>query len=231
MVMRTNADVILLTAAVILASGCGRETPASPSPAVVTTPSLATETFHVSGTVSNQLGIPLEGVPVSLASGVGRGPTATTDVSGRYSMELTMPLQLRRANIFATPDDRTYDWYYRNVSFTGPQVVENVTLRPIAHMQAGDQTSLVLTPDNGLCWSPAVGPCTRLWVRAPAAGKLTIEVESTHGPSTRLFAVADEVGGNPVTISVTSDTEIWTEVGSLDGTSQTVVVKSSFQSF
>jgi hypothetical protein len=146
-------------------------------------------------------------------------------------MELTMPLQLRRAYIQLTPGDRTYDRYYRYVSFTGPQVVENVTLRPIAHMQAGDQMSLVLTPDNGLCWSLTVGPCTRLWVRAPADGRLTIEVVSTQAPSTRFVAVADEVGGNPVTVSVTSDTEIWTEVGAVDGVTQAVVVKTSFQSF
>ena len=109
--------------------------------------------------------------------------------------------------------------------------MENVTLRPIAQVQAGDQLSLVLTPDNGLCGSFFVGPCARVWVHAPADGNLTIEAVSTRDPSARFGIVADEVGGNPVTVRVTRGAEVWTEVGAADGATQTVVVKTSFQPF
>ena len=242
--VRTNASVVALVAAVVLAAGFGKQQVGKRGipEGQLGSPSPPTQTFQITGTVSNHLGIPLAGVRVLVAPAPrGGAADARTDALGRYAVAVTSPSG-RPTEIQVISDDKTYQWYRRPVALTSPHIVEDVALRPAVHVQAGDQASIVLTPDNGRCWDFFVEPCAQLWVHAPADGTLTIEITSQDPDpaGTRLAAsVSDLCGGNPAKGKVNRG-EVWVAIGGItnrdfkpgaDPVTRTVVVKTSFQPF
>ena len=217
----------------------------TPSPSTPTPPPTNGETFSVTGIVTDDQGVPIAGARVTMSHYLGGRsyrPTVLTDASGHYAIAFTSNPWTNtsgrgaaRAEIVA----ENYDWYWRNVLATGPQLVENFRLHHLKRIAAGDSIVVSVTPENGDCTGWQYGPCGRLRVTVAADGNLTVEAvltqESAALPQLEVCCLnGNEQYGNPVTLRVAAGTEMWVEIGqSAAGVtaSQTVIVKTSLQPF
>lgn len=203
------------------------------------------ERFHVSGLVTNEQGSPMIGTTVTmrywLAGQIGVS-TALTDGSGTYAVTFS-------SNPWGNADGRGaaraeiiadgYDWYYRNVMATGPELVENFRLHRIRRLSPGESIVVPVTRDDGDCLGWLYNPCGRARVMVPADGNLTIEAVPLEGeaalPQIEACCVdGNERDGNPVTLPVNAGSETWVEVGQTGSTvlpSAMVLVKASLHPF
>jgi len=237
--MRAVALVLL-----IFAAACHDGSPTSPSgsPALVA----RGEPFEVSGVVSDDAGRPLQGITVTMRYWLGgfiQHPAALTDAAGAYKIAFTANpwnegSSGRRGAARAELIADGYEWYFRTVFATGPQLVENFRLHPLQQIAPGESVVLLMAPDDGMCvtelsWTLAT-VCRTVRVRAQANGSMTVQAISQGDAGQPLVSVCcvsgDDRGGNPVTLPVTAATEFTVEVGLSGGftTTQSVVVKTSF---
>lgn len=203
------------------------------------------ETFHLSGRVTDEQGRPMIATTVTmrywLAGRIGVS-TAQTDASGTYAVTFTSnPWRdadgrgAARAEIIT--DD--YDWYYRTVIATGPELVEDFRLHHIRRFSPGESIEVPVTRDEGDCLGWLYRPCGRARVVVPAEGNLTLEAVPLDGGAARPEIEAccwngSERYGNPVTLPVNVGSETWVEVGQTGSTvlpSATVLVKAWLQPF
>jgi hypothetical protein len=245
---------IVLFATLACTAGCkGSPTRPTSAPAPPTTPPTpvsspptappAGETFHVSGRVTDEQGGPMIATTVTmrywLAGRIGVS-TALTDASGTYAATFTSNPWSQaggrgaaRAEIIT--DD--YDWYYRTVMATGPDLVENFRLHRIRRFNPGESIVLPVTRDEGDCLGWSYQPCGRARVVVPADGNLTIEAVPLDGGAALPQIEAccwngNERYGNPVTLPVNAGSETWVEVGQTGSTvlpSEKVLVKAMLQ--
>lgn len=206
-------------------------------------PSLEGRPFTVSGRVTDERGIAIPQVDVTMRhylNGRVYAPSVSTDMSGAYRIEFTStPYRLggdsatARAEIIADG----YEWFWRDVVVTGEHLVENFSLRRRKQIAAGEAIVLSLTAQNGSCLGWLRGPCDRVRVVARAAGTLTIVATprpaSALSPEIQVCCVdGDERYGNPVTIPVTAGFEADVEVGQPHRqgyTSELVEVRTVFE--
>jgi hypothetical protein len=220
------------------AGSSSQTSPAQPAPAP-----RPRETFAVSGSVTDDAGVPIGGASVTMRyqSGGGFGNvTVGTDSSGRYAIEFmsnpwssTEGRAAARAEIVADG----YDWFWRNVPATGPQLIEDFRLQRIKRIAAGESIVISVTRDHGDCLGWLYNPCGRMRVVSPDIGTLTLEAEVVAGdPGSPALEVCcyegNEVYGNPVSLHVKAGSEMWVDVGqnrSNSITNQSVLVRTSFQ--
>ena len=216
------------------------EAASSPSTPSSTSPTTLTQTFRMSGTVRNNLGLPLGGVPVTIFPGTPNNHLGTrTDASGRYDIEITLSSVAGRtpgANIEVTPDGTSHDWFRRSVLFSSPQLVEDFTLQPRQFLEAGGTTSLAISSDiSGGCYQLFGGACARVTIRIPADGNLTVEAISPNDSSAQfeMIALPQEIwaAAVPLTLNVNRGNEIWVEIAAYaaGGPVQTVQLRTSLQ--
>jgi hypothetical protein len=251
---RTLALVTALVAT-FLAAGCrggGTTEPSSTPPPATGTPSPSTptpptngETFAVTGIVTDDRGAPISGAQVTMSHWLGGRvyrPMVLTDASGQYAITFTSHPWTNtygRAAARAEIVVDAYDWYWRNVLASGPQLVEDFRLHHLKRIAAGESISVSVTPDNGDCTGWLYNPCGRLRVTVPIDGNLTVEAvrtqESAAFPQLEVCCLdGNERYGNPVTLRAAAGAEMWVEIGqSAAGatTGQTVIVKTSLQPF
>jgi hypothetical protein len=247
--MTTLATLRYSLVAVVLATfagGCTDDGPTTPTG----TPRAANgEAFEVTGVVTDEQGVPMAGVDVTMRFQLGGrfgSASVLTDASGGYTIAFTSnPIRFGtgggrsagRAEIHAVD----YDWYHRSVMATAPHLVENFRLNRLTRIPAGDSVVLSVGPDNGDCLGWLLGPCARARVTVPVNGNLTVEAVPTEVPA-GLPAIevccvsGNEVGGNPVSLPVAAGAEIWVEVGQPAGPPGTngsvsgpVVLKTSLE--
>lgn len=234
---------IVPTVALLLligATGCQEATPAAPSAAVS-----SGERFEVTGVVSDDVGTPLAGIVVTMRfylSGFMKSPATRTDAAGAYKIVFnanpwTEPSRGRAAaRADLTPDG--YEWYYRTVYATAPQIVENFRLHRLQRIAPGESAMLPLGPDDGMCvtglsWTLAT-VCRTVRVTAQENGTMMVQAISSGDGGQPLVSVCcvsgDDRGGNPVTLPVTAGTEFTVEVGLTGSISkpQSIMVKTSF---
>jgi hypothetical protein len=232
----------------ILAAGCRQSgSPTSPSGSPSPSPALvrAAEPFEVTGVVTDDEGRPLQGIAVTMRHWIGgfiQGPAVLTDAAGAYRIafsanpwtEGSRGRAAARAELI--PDG--FEWYYRTIFATGPQLVENFRLHPLQRIAPGDSVVLSLAREDGGCagglsWTLAV-VCRTVSVRAQANGSMTVQAMSRGDGGQPLVSVCcvsgDDRDGNPVTLPVTAGREFTVEVGLLGGftTTQPIEVKTSF---
>jgi hypothetical protein len=245
-----NATLVIATLVAACAAACGTDreptalgptTPtAQPQAPPLTPPS--GEAFDVSGIVTDDRDTPVAGVQVTMRyrlEGRDLHAVALTDASGRYEIRFTSTpwtwpqgRGAARAEIMADG----YDWYWRTVWATGPQLVENFRLNRLKRIGAGESIVMSLTPDNGDCLGWLYGPCGRVRVTVPADGDLMLEAvplqRTADLPVLEVCCVSgNEVYGNPLTIQVPAGMEVWVEVGQKGPgglPSETVAVNTSF---
>lgn len=168
-------------------------------------------------------------------------PTVLTDVSGYYAITFTSNPWTNASGRGAARAEivvEGYDWYWRNVLATGPQLVENFRLHHLTRIAAGESIIVSVTPDNGDCTGWLYGPCGRLRVTVPTDGNLTVEAvrtqESAAVPQLQVCCLdGNERYGNPVTLGAASGTEVWVEIGqsAAGAMGQTVIIRTSLQPF
>jgi hypothetical protein len=205
----------------------------------------AGETFHVSGRVTDEQGGPMIATPVTmrywLAGRIGVS-TARTDGSGTYAVTFTAnPWSQTDGPGAARAEIITdgYDWYYRTVMATGPELVENFRLHRVRRFSPGESIVVLVTRDEGDCLGWLYPPCGRARVTVPADGNLTIEAVPLDAgaalPQIEACCLdGNERYGNPVILRVTAGSETWVEVGQTGSAvlpSATVLVKASLQPF
>jgi hypothetical protein len=232
-----HSAMVCLAVLAVLASGCkGGQTTPTPLPSTG-------QAFEVTGIVTDDQGVPLRGVAVTMRHYLGgfmRSPSVLTDASGGYTISFTAsPWTDSNGSAAARADIITegYEWYYRTVRATSSHLVEDFRLHRINRITAGDSIVLSVTSDNGTCIGWLYGPCARMRVAPLANGNLTIEgVPTQEGaplPQLEVCCVSgNERGGNPVTIPVRAGTEVTVEVGQPSQsvtTSESVTVKTSFE--
>jgi hypothetical protein len=109
--------------------------------------------------------------------GLIQSPAALTDAAGVYKIAFTANpwnegssgRAAARAELIADG----YEWYYRTIFATGPQLVENFRLHPLQRIAPGESVVLPMAPDDGLCvtelsWTLAT-VCRTVRVTAQAA--------------------------------------------------------------
>jgi len=240
--MRRLTERAVTLVLLIFAAAC-HGTPTSPS----RSPALAArgEPFEVTGVVNDDAGRPLQAIPVTMRHWLGgliQSPAALTDATGAYKIAFTANpwnegssgSAAARAELIADG----YEWYYRTIYVTGPQLVENFRLHPLQRIAPGESVVFQMAPDDGLCvtelsWTLAT-VCRTARVTAQANGSMTVEAISQGDAGRPLVSVCcvsgSDRGGNPVTLPVTAATEFTVEVGLNGGftTTQSVMVKTSF---
>jgi hypothetical protein len=228
----------------IFAAACRGGSPTTPSgsPALVA----RGEPFEATGVVSDDAGRPLPGIAVTMRHWLGgliQSPAALTDAAGAYRIAFTADpwneessgRAAARAELIA----EGYEWYYRTIFATGPQLVQSFRLHPLQRITPGESVVLPMAPDDGMCvtelsWTPAT-VCRTVRVTAQSNGSMTVQAISQGNAGQPLVSVCcvsgSDRGGNPVTLPVTAATELTVEVGLLGGftTTQSIVVKTSFE--
>jgi hypothetical protein len=246
------AITIVLLATLECTAGCKgsptRPTGAPAPPTSVSSPPTLPptgETFHVSGRLTDEQGGSMIDTTVTmrfwLAGRIGVS-TARTDSSGTYAVTFT-------ANPWTQTDGRGaaraeiitdgYDWYYRTVMATGPELVENFRLHRIRRFSPGESIVVPVARDEGDCLGWLYGPCGRARIMVPADGNLTIEAlpveDGTALPQIEACCRdGNERYGNPVTLPVNAGSETWVEVGQTGSAvlpSARVLVKAWLQPF
>lgn len=231
--------LLLLTGA----AGCREASPAAPSGSLSAVSS--GERFDVTGVVSDDAGTPLAGIVVKMRFWLGgfiKSPAALTDAAGAYKIVFNAdpwnePARGRAAARAELILDG-YEWYYRTVYATAPQIVENFRLHRLQRIAPGESAMLPLAPDDGMCvtelsWTLAT-VCRTVRVTAQASGTMTVQAISSGDGGQPLVSVCcvsgNDRGGNPVTLPVTAGTEFTVEVGLTGSISkpQSVLVKTSF---
>jgi len=232
---------------VLFAAGCGSgDPPTSPTDSEMSARIAAVgEAFEVRGIVTDAAGTPLQGIPVGMRYWLGgflQTAKALTDGAGAYTISFTANpwsesrgRAAARAELIAEP----YEWYYRTVYATAPQIVENFRLHQQQRVPAGESVVVMLGPEAGGCvggltWTLA-RVCRNVRVTAAVNGTLTVGAISPSGSGQPLVAVCcvngDDTGGNPVTLKASAGTVYTVEVGLLDvpDTAQVIEVTTSFK--
>jgi hypothetical protein len=176
------------------------------------------------------------------SGGLIQSRAALTDVAGAYKIAFTANpwTEGSRGRVAARAEliADEYEWYYRTIFATGPQLVENFRLHPLQRIAPGESVVLPMAPDDGMCvtelsWTLAT-VCRTLRVTAQANGSMTVQAISQGNAGQPLVSVCcvsgNDRAGNPVTLPVTAATELTVEVGLFGGfiTTQSIVVKTSF---
>jgi hypothetical protein len=249
-----QSGVFVVVLLPLLLSACSDALPTSAStlsPSVQTSPSSTEQlpsandrTFDVRGIVADERGFPLANVQVTMRHYLGvrtYAPSVQTDTSGAYHIEFTStPYALGndRAAARAEVEADGYEAYWRDVVATGSHLVENFPLRRRKQITAGDSIVLSLTNGNGSCLGWLRAPCDRVRVAVPADGTVTVVAtprpESVPSPEIQVCcADGNERYGNPVTLPVTGGIPLDVEVGQPprpgSSTSDSVIVKTSFE--
>ena len=203
------------------------------------------EAFEVTGVVTDDAGRPVQGIAVRMRYWLGghiEAPAALTDAAGAYRIAFSSnPWNAGSRGRGAARAELIvdgYEWYYRTVIATAPQLVENFRLNPLRRIAAGESVALSMTQDDGECvaglsWTLAT-VCRTVSVRTPAPGSLTVQAIGVGDAGQPLVSVCcvsgDDRGGNPVTLPVSAGNESTVEVGLLGSvmTAQPIVVKTSF---
>ena len=116
---------------------------------------------------------------------------------------------------FVLVEAPAYDWHSRYVLGTTEHLVENIRLRRIQRITAGESAVLAVAPDDKVCasdsWPGRELICGTLRVVAPRNGTMTIEaVPSQAGsqlPALEVWGGRTGGRGNPTSISVVAGTE------------------------
>jgi hypothetical protein len=206
----------------------------------------------MTGRVTDDEGRPVAGAKVTIILDFGEwygpNPWVLTDASGRYRVNFMAvpgsnhypgldPPGTKEAVGFVLVEASGYDWHSRYVLGTTEHLVENIRLRRIQRITAGESAVLAVAPDDKACGSdawPGRGLiCGTLRVVAPHDGTMTIEaVPGQAGSQLPTLEVwSDRTGGrgNPTSISVVAGTEYTVNVELPWGisASQSFVVKTS----
>jgi hypothetical protein len=244
--------LVMAICAVVCALGCSdraptmptnSSSPSTPTPAPSTgTPQVPGETFHVSGTVTDDRGTPIAGAQVTMASWLGgraQRPFVMTDALGHYEIAFTSNPWTQTTGRGAARAEVVvdgYEWFWRTVWATGSQLVENFRMQRTKRIAPGDSVVVAVTSDNGECHGWLYDPCGRLHLVVPGKGGLTVEgVVMSGDPSPVAIELCcvdgNEIYGNPLTVKVPDSFEAWVEVGGTHsgGISRNVLISASFQ--
>jgi hypothetical protein len=192
---------------VLLATACDSvRSPGSPSPRPTPEPSPELLPYRVSGIVTDAAGAaPISGATVMLRHALGNA-TARTDENGAYAFSFYRG-QPYRAPLVSVPENVLGLLIVGNGAFWGDikgghwtnvqmlpwqmtDVVQNVRLRPVRTLQAGQSLSLSVEPDSSLVWDYEWDPWDfpsfdRVWeeflVSVPTDGALTVDVRPPAG--------------------------------------------------
>ena len=216
-------------------------------------PPRQSNTFEMTGVVTNEAGTPLAGASLEIWVDYGNehGPTASdlTNARGAYKVNFASllgsnhypqfdPAGTRQAVAFVTVEASGYEPYARYVLGTHQHLVENIRLHRIQRITAGESAVLTIASDDSVCvidaWPGRELICTRLRVVAPQDGIMSVEAVPTQpGFELRMLEVwgggTGAPRGNPTALRVTGGTEYTVAVGVPWGidASQSFVVKTS----
>lgn len=208
-VVRGRRSLLGLILCILLAAVCDSPTPTSPAPRPQSpspTPVPEATQYRVSGVVMDAAAgrrIANATVMLRYASGA---LTTQTDEDGGYpfSFQTNEPVQneIRRAPADALGlliarvgtfwgDVRGGHWTTLQILPSGTsEVLQNVRLRPVRTVAAGQPVSLSIEPDSSLSWDPEWDPWTfvsfetlqeEFYVSVQADGVLTIDARTEHG--------------------------------------------------
>jgi len=211
--------------------------------------------FEMTGRVTDDEGGPVAGAKVTIILDVGEwygpNPWVLTDASGRYKVNFMAipgsnyypgldPPGTKEAVGFVMVEASGYDWHARYVLGTTEHLVENIRLRRIQRITAGESAELAVAPDDKVCasdaWPGRELICGTLRVVAPRNGTMTIEAvpgqAGSQLPGLEVWGGRTGGRGNPTSISVVAGTEYTVNVELPWGisASQSFGVKTSMSS-
>jgi len=204
--------------------------------------------FEMTGLVTDETGTPMPRTKVGLWVDYVDLASALTDQSGHYKVSFTGvpganyfpewdPAGTEQSVAFVVVDASGYEPYMRYVLGTTPDLVENIRLRRIKRITAGESAELIGAPDDPVCvgdaWPGRALTCRTVRVVAAGGGILGIRaVPIEAGSEIPTLTVYNGRAGsqsNPTSIRVFEGTETVVQVQTPWGinTSQPVVVKTS----
>lgn len=241
--MKAPAAPAFVLGTLLLAVGCGGEPTTAPAPSTsgpATLPQPPSPTtgkpFEVTGTVTNDQGVPVPGAVVTMAHYLGEvihWPSTVADTSGAY--RISFPAAVKQSGFVArvevVADGYALYWYSLIGRGSG---VHNVRLYPIRRVAAGDSLEVGFPSDVGHCPGWVAERCGMVRVTVPRRGNLTVEVtptdQSAGQPDLEICCVSgDEIYGNPLTFSIDASTELTVKIGLRRGSTaaESFVVKTS----
>lgn len=203
----------------------------------------------MTGVVTDDAGKPVPGARVAIRDDFGDLPVVRTDNTGRYTLNFSRgpgsihlpefdPADTRDAVAFVSVEAPGYEPHSRFVLGTSEQIVENIRLRRVQHIAAGESAMLTISLDDSVCdttvWPGRELICRTLRVSAPTDGVMSVEAvpnDAASGRST-LQVFGDRTGaprGNPTAIEVSAGEEytVKVELPRPFSASQSFVVKTS----
>ena len=198
----------------------------SPTPGSVPVPPGASETFHLSGLVSDDKGVGVPGAKVTVLLDGYSGPYVTTDMTGRYEISFDgVPGQLHvpgrdpagteTALAFGQVESPGYERFAMYILGTTNNLVADVRLHPVRRITAGESVQLAVAPEDTVCgvdyWPGREFVCGIVRVVAPTDGTLTVDATAmpAGSPTPRLILYGGNTGteSNPATLRVLAGTE------------------------
>ena len=199
---------LLFPCALLLAGMCGCRSPDTSGTASPDNPE-SRQTYRVSGVVTDESGAPIPRATVVIdqgphptdANSKDRWVTRSTSHDGRFELILnpdpsrtgSKPSGLLRA----WTENQEFRGHTQRLDWQGTNTVQNIRLRRIRTIDAGQSIEIAVEPDSPLCESGGLSletVCEWVRVRYPRDGTLTVEAHSTSGtvPTVRNWFVAGE---------------------------------------
>ena len=198
--------------------------------------------FEMTGAVTDEEGTPLADAGVSVWRDYEPFSTARTDQSGRYKLIFTGvpgantgPPGTEDSVGFAVADAAGYEHHARDILGTTPNLVENIRLRLIRRIAAGESVALTVAPDDTICALDGLPGryliCRTVHVAVQNDGIMTIEAVPTQPGSAPVLTVYGARSGapraNPTSLRVVAGAEYTVHIEFPRGASRSFVVKTS----
>jgi hypothetical protein len=188
--------------------------------------------FEVTGVVTDESGHPVSGARISIWIDYSDTPFVFTGSSGGYQLNFTGqpggnhsprldPAGTRDSVAFLIVEAAGYESHVRNLLGTTPQLVENIELRGIQRMTAGESLVLAVSKDDSVCvvdvWPGRELICRTVRVVALRNGTMRIEAVPVQPGSERPMVHVYGGGtggirGNSTGIQVVAGTEYFVHV-------------------
>jgi hypothetical protein len=187
----------------------------------------------MTGIVTDDAGTPIAGARVSIWLDYTDLASAQTDNAGRYGFQFVGspganhvpghdPLGTETAIAFVNVEASGYEPYSRYALGTSEQLIENIRLRRIQRVAAGESATMTLESDDSVCvldaWPGRELICRTLRVVASRDGRMLVEAVPTDSSSGRpsLEVYGRDAGAprnNPTSLQVTAGAEYTVHVG------------------
>ena len=234
---------------VALFGACGSPSAPVPTPLQTTSPAPPEsegQTYRVSGTVTDDSGLPISGAQIVVDQGPNlpdlNGETmrvwATTGIAGSYDLVLTGNFVQRRQPVFALikawRSGQSFRAYTQVLDGQGTGTVKNIRL-PGRTINAGQSIEIVVSAESSLCGSPNISlttVCEFIVIRYPNAGTVNVDARPVDGIVPTLRTVSS-IGAGRISVPVnnedfdTVELEVELPIGTPP---QRYVVSTSFQS-